>query len=109
MGRRNWYSDHPRSCTCFWCNEGRRLAGQRRPLWRRLAPVRRQRPTTPLPDWMLEGLNADESIGNDIESRVVEEQSDLVKGGLKRILLWTMVIALAAAGGGLAATRLGAG
>ncbi len=23
MVRTGWYSSHPLSCTCYWCNEGR--------------------------------------------------------------------------------------
>ena len=29
MARRNWYSDHPPSCTCWRCNEGRRRGEDR--------------------------------------------------------------------------------
>ena len=72
MARSSWYRDHPRHCTCYWCNEGRqrgrRVGGWHNPFRRR----RRETPTTPLPDWMLEGLEsptAEESDGVSTDPR----------------------------------------
>ena len=112
MARSSWYRDHPRHCTCYWCNEGRqrgrRVGGWHNPFRRR----RREPPTTPLPDWMLEGLEsptAEESDGVTAEPRPSQPRSSKGKGGIRRLLVWAVVIALAAAGGWLAAMQFGAG
>ena len=81
MARSSWYRDHPRHCTCYWCNEGRqrgrRVGGWHNPFRRR----RREPPTTPLPDWMLEGLEsptAEESDGvvNETPRRLAQPRSE---------------------------------
>ena len=112
MARSSWYRDHPRQCTCYWCNEGRqrgrRVGGWHNPFRRR----RRETPTTPLPDWMLEGLEsptAGEPDGVSTDPRPSQPRSSQGKGGIGRLLVWAVVIALAAAGGWLAAMQFGAG
>ena len=112
MARTGWYRDHPLHCTCYWCNEGRRKAGNRRPFWRRFAPIRRQRPTTPLPDWVLEGLGeptGEESGGVATEDRPAARPTSASKGGVGRVVVWAVVIAVAVAVGWVAAVGFGAG
>ena len=69
-------------------------------------------PTTPLPDWMLEGLEsptAGEPDGVTAEPRPSQPRSSQGKSGMGRLLVWAVVITLAAAGGWLAAMQFGAG
>lgn len=108
MARSGWYGDHPPHCTCYWCNEGRHKSGPRRPFWRRLAPIRRQPPTTPLPDWVLEGLQGEDARGVATSARPPQRQPKRAKGGAGRVVVWAVVIAVAVVAGWLAAVLFGA-
>ena len=61
---------------------------------------------------MLEGLEsptAEEPDGVAAEPRPSQPRPSQGKGGIGRLLVWAVVIALAAAGGWLAAMQFGAG
>ena len=99
MARTGWYRDHPRSCTCYWCNEGRKQGGRRRRFRLPFRREDRERRSTPLPDWMLEGLHrpTEEDAGIATEAHRPRQAAAGTRGGFGRTVMWGVIVAAIAA------------